>query len=259
MKISKVKIKNFKCYAGPFEFSLKDGTNIIVGNNESGKSTILEAIHLALTGVLNGKYIRHDLSSYLFNLAVEREYVDSLTTAKPLPPPKILIELFFSGDSKELAALEGDGNSDGVKASGIAYNIEFDEDNYGDAYAELVKTRELKSIPIEYYTATMTSFARKGITARNIPIKSAMIDSASSRLQSGSDVYISRIIRDSLQENERASISQAHRKLREAFVQDPNLQLINAKITTAAKISKKSVSISVDLSSQTAWESSLMT
>ncbi len=259
MKIKKIKIKNFKCYADTFEASLNDGINIIVGNNESGKSTILEAIHLALTGMLNGRYIRNDLSSYLFNLAVEREYVASLSTANPLPPPEILIELFFSGDGKDFADLEGDGNSDRVKASGVAYRIEFDEENYAGAYAELVKTGGLNSIPIEYYTARMVSFARKGITARNIPIKSALIDSASTRLQNGSDVYISRIIRDSLEENERASISQAHRKLREAFMADDNLKAINTKITTAAKISKKSVSISVDLSSQTAWESSLMT
>ena len=105
----------------------------------------------------------------------------------------------------------------------------------------------------------MKSFARKGITPRNIPIKSALIDSSSTRLQNGSDVYVSRIIRDVLEETERASISQAHRKLKEAFVEDKNLQLINERITKAAKISQKSVSISVDLSSQTAWESSLMT
>ncbi|WP_144243553.1 AAA family ATPase [Azospirillum argentinense] len=65
MKIKKVKIKNFKCYAGMFEIPLNDGVNIIVGCNESGKSTILEAIHLALTGMLNGRHIRHDLSNYL--------------------------------------------------------------------------------------------------------------------------------------------------------------------------------------------------
>jgi hypothetical protein len=256
MKLKKIKITNFKCYAGTFEVPFNEGINIIVGSNESGKSTILEAAHLALTGMLNGRYIRNDLSNYLFNLAVEREYVASLSTARPLQPPKILIEVFFSGEGKEFAELEGDDHSDGGKASGVAYRIEFDEDNYGEAYAELVKAGGLKSIPIEYYTATMVSFARKGITARNIPIKSALIDSASSRLQNGSDVYISRIIRESLEEKERASISQAHRKLREAFMEDDNLKLINARITAAASISKKSVSISVDLSSQTAWESS---
>jgi len=259
MKIKKIKIKNFKCYAGTFETPFNGGINIIVGSNESGKSTILEAIHLALTGLLNGRYIRNDLSSYLFNLAVEREYIASLDTPTPLPPPDIVIELFFSGEGKELAELEGDFHSDGGKASGVAYKIEFDQENYGEAYAELVKAGGLKSIPIEYYTAKMVSFARQGVTARNIPIKSALIDSASSRLQNGSDVYISRIVRDTLEEKERASISQAHRKLREAFMADDNLKLINERITAAAKISKKSVSISVDLSSQTAWESSLMT
>jgi predicted ATP-dependent endonuclease of OLD family len=259
MKIQRVKITNFKCYEGTFEVPFNEGVNIIVGGNESGKSTILEAVHLALTGMLNGRYIRNELSSYLFNLSIERQYVASLKTPKPLPPPHILIELFFSGDDKELAELEGDGNSDKVKASGVAYKIEFDEENYRDAYAELVKTGGLEAIPIEYYTSKMVSFARRGITPRNIPIKSALVDSTSSRLQNGSDVYISRIIRESLEEKERASISQAHRKLREAFMADENLKLINEKITSAAKISKKSVTISIDLSSQTAWESSLMT
>ena len=259
MKIAKVKITNFKCYEETFSLKLNDALNVIVGGNESGKTTILEAIHLALTGMLHGRPLKNDLTSYLFNLAAQQKYVESLKTSTPLPPPAITIELFFSGDSSELAELEGDGNSEKIKASGVVYRVEFDEENYKGPYEALVAAGELTSIPVEYYTATMRSFARKGITSRNIPIKSALIDSSSTRLQNGSDVYVSRIIRDVLEETERASISQAHRKLKEAFVKDENLQLINARITKAAKISQKSVSISVDLSSQTAWESSLMT
>jgi putative ATP-dependent endonuclease of OLD family len=259
MKIAKVKITNFKCYEETFTLALNDGLNVIVGANESGKTTILEAIHLALTGLLHGRPLKSDLTSYLFNLAAQTKYVQSLVTGSPLPPPAVTIELFFSGDSSELAELEGDGNSEKIKASGVVYRIEFDEENYKGPYEALVAAGELTSIPVEYYTATMRSFARKGITSRSIPIKSALIDSSSARLQNGSDVYVSRIIRDVLEETERASISQAHRKLKEAFVEDKNLQLINERITKAAKISQKSVSISVDLSSQTAWESSLMT
>lgn len=259
MKIEKVKITNFKCYEGTFTLALNDGLNVIVGANESGKTTILEAIHLALTGLLHGRPLKNDLTSYLFNLVAQNKYVQSLGTASPLPPPAITIELFFSGSSNELAELEGDGNSERAKRSGVVYKIEFDEENYKGPYEELVKAGELTSIPVEYYTTTMRSFARKGVTARNIPIKSALIDSSSTRLQNGSDVYVSRIIRDVLEEKERASISQAHRKLKEAFVANPNLKLINERITQAAKISQKAVSISVDLSSQTAWENSLMT
>ena len=259
MRIAKVKITNFKCYEETFTLALNDGLNVIVGANESGKTTILEAIHLALTGLLHGRPLKNDLTSYLFNLGAQDKYVKSLGTASPLPPPAITIELFFSGSSNELAELEGNDNSERAWRCGVVYKIEFDEENYKGPYEELVKVGELNSIPVEYYTATMRSFARKGITARNIPIKSALIDSSSTRLQNGSDVYVSRIIRDVLEEKERASISQAHRKLKEAFVADPNLKLINERITKAAKISQKAVSISVDLSSQTAWESSLMT
>ena len=259
MNIDKVKITNFKCYEETFTLVLNDGLNVIVGANESGKTTILEAIHLALTGLLHGRPLKSDLTSYLFNLAAQDKYVRSLGTASPLPPPAITIELFFSECPNELAELEGDGNSEKAKCAGVTYRIEFDENNYKGPYEELVKDGTLNSIPVEYYTATMRSFARKGVTARNIPIKSALIDSSSTRLQNGSDLYVSRIIRDVLEEKERVSISQAHRKLKEAFVADPNLKLINERITKAAKISQKAVSISVDLSSQTAWESSLMT
>ena len=71
MKIDKVKITNFKCYEETFSLDLNDGLNVIVGPNESGKTTILEAIHLALTGLLHGRPLRNDLTSYLFNLAAQ--------------------------------------------------------------------------------------------------------------------------------------------------------------------------------------------
>ena len=60
MRIKKVNVENFKCYKGKFSLSLNEGINILVGNNEAGKSTILEAIHLALTGILNGKYLKNE-------------------------------------------------------------------------------------------------------------------------------------------------------------------------------------------------------
>jgi putative ATP-dependent endonuclease of the OLD family len=259
MKIERIKITNFKCYETCFSLAFNSGLNVIVGANESGKTTILEAIHLALTGQLHGRLLRSELTPYLFNVNAQRKYVESLTTKAPLPPPEIAIELFLSGEGGELAVLEGDANSEKLKCSGVTFKIEFDEDNYREPYEALLKTGQLTSIPVEYYKTTMRSFARSGITARNIPIKSALIDSSSTRLQNGSDLYVSRILRDLLEEEERASISQAHRKLKETFTKEPSLLVINERITKAAKVSEKTISISVDLSSQSAWESSLMT
>ena len=62
MNISKVHIKNFKIFNGSFDLTLNKGVNILVGNNEAGKSTIIEAIHLALTGLYNGKHLKNELT-----------------------------------------------------------------------------------------------------------------------------------------------------------------------------------------------------
>ena len=70
MFIRKVKIHNFKCYRD-FEITLEEGLNIVVGDNEAGKSTILEAINLALTGIISGKSIWNEISQYIFNKLVD--------------------------------------------------------------------------------------------------------------------------------------------------------------------------------------------
>ncbi len=77
MRITKIKVTNFKCYEETFTLALNDGLNVIVAANESGKTTILEAIQLALTGLLHGRPLKNDVTSYLFNLAVQQKYVQS--------------------------------------------------------------------------------------------------------------------------------------------------------------------------------------
>ena len=253
--IEKINIVNYKCFKGRFSLNLNKGINIIVGNNEAGKSTIIEAIHLALSGMLNGRYLRNELSQYVFNKEIETIYLNSLKTDNPEKLPIVVIEIFFSGDN--FPELEGDGNSTKKKGCGISFKVEFDE-QFQDDYAELLTT-EVTTIPIEFYKITCTSFAREGITVKSIPVKSVLIDSASTRFQNGSDVYISKIIKDDLVEKEIVDLSQAYRKLKEAFMADESVAAINKKITGKADISTKTVHISVDLSAKNSWETSLMT
>ena len=82
MNISKVHIENFKTYKGSFKLSLNKGINILVGDNEAGKSTIIEAIHLALTGLHGGKYLKSELSQYVFNNEIVAEYIQGLEQEK---------------------------------------------------------------------------------------------------------------------------------------------------------------------------------
>lgn len=256
MFIKKVKIVNFKRFKGEFTIQLNNGINILVGDNEAGKSTILEAIHLALTGIFNGRYLKNELNQYLFNNEVVEEFINNLKHGNNVELPFILIELYFEGDN--LALFEGTNNIDKVHVPGVSFKIAFDE-NYKKEYEQLIQSGEIKTLPIEYYDIFWTSFARENVTSRSIPIKSAMIDSSSNRYQNGSDVYISRIIRDNLEVEEMVSVSQAHRKMREYFMGDKTIQKINEKIQDNTFLSEKKVSLSVELLSKNAWENSLMT
>ena len=255
MFIRKVKIHNFKCYKD-FEITLEEGLNIIVGDNEAGKSTILEAINLALSGIINGKSIWNEISQYIFNKEIVDAYIESVDTA-PMALPDITIEIFFGGSENPL--MNGNANSDrDNSAEGFCFRIAFN-DKYADEYEALVQRGNVKSLPIEYYDITWTTFARDTITTRSIPYKSSLIDSSGYRYQSGNDLYLSRIIKGSLEPQDITSIAQAHRKMRDTFVNDPSIQTINKKINQDASLTDKKIALSVELVTKNAWENSLVT
>lgn len=64
MFIQRVVVKNYRCLKRA-NVTLNEKLNVIVGNNECGKSTLLEAVHLAMTGQLNGRPLLVELHPYL--------------------------------------------------------------------------------------------------------------------------------------------------------------------------------------------------
>ncbi|MGX9362368.1 ATP-dependent nuclease [Pantoea ananatis] len=257
MFIEKLIIEGFKGFKDRFCIEFNESVNIIVGDNEAGKSTILEAINLGLTGLYAGKPVKNNISQYLFNDQLVKDYLASLTTVNKLSPPSLFVELHFK-KGPDTAFLEGDGNCFKSSAVGVVFKIKFNED-YKAAYEKLLQAGDIRTLPIEYYDIEWKGFNRDAILSRNIPLKSAFIDSSSAKGNNGSDVYISRIIKDLLTDDEVISVSQSHRKMKETFLTDKSIENINHKIITASKITSKKVTISVELSSQKAWESSLIT
>jgi putative ATP-dependent endonuclease of OLD family len=260
MFIKEIILENFKCFEGRFRLDLNQELNILVGDNETGKSTILEAIHLALSGWIYGKYLTTQLTQSLFNNQVVNKYLASLQNNTRSTLPYILIELFFEIENDSLrATFEGNGNSLHQKACGIQFKISFNE-KYQNEYNILISSNDvISSLPIEYYDFSWSSFARDDtLTPKTIPFKSSLIDSANRRYQSGSDIYISRIIRELLTDEQKVHISQAHRQLKDSFAQAPIIKQINTEINSKA-LSDKTVAVSVDMSTKTAWETSITT
>jgi putative ATP-dependent endonuclease of OLD family len=64
------------------------------------------------------------------------------TDSMALPLPYILIEIYMEGE--DLAELEGNGNHEKSKSTGISLKIAFDE-KYQSEYAELIKFGNIKN------------------------------------------------------------------------------------------------------------------
>ena len=213
-----------------FSLSLNDDLNIIVGNNEAGKSTILEAIALALTKRINGKAIEYEITHHLFNKASVEKYLAEIVAGKNLAPPKIVIELFMK-DLADLQRLRGNNNSQKTDCVGLKLTIAFD-DEYADEYAKLLENRlQIKTIPTEYYKVTWHSFANNAITPRSLAIAVSNIDATTIRLQSGTDYFLQEIINGSLDAKEKVSLAIAYRKLKEQFAAEAAITGINTKLT----------------------------
>ena len=247
MGIKEVIIRNFKCFNGDFHLTLHSGLNILVGDNESGKSTILQAIHLALSGYYCGNNIRKILNPYLFNKKAVDDYLKSLQKGEPhLSPPEVIIQLVFNKDCPEF---EGNNNLDKTnETAGIKFKIAFD-DKYKLEYSKLMK-EGVYSLPLEYYSVSWTSFADAKITTYSIPFKSVFIDSSTYHYQNGSDVYISRLVRDCLDEEDIMEIS----LMIDEFSKNEIISQINDKISKSSNAIVHEVGLKANQGNINAWE-----
>lgn len=253
MYVKKLKIHNFKRFRD-YTFCFQQGLNILIGNNEVGKSTIMEAIYLAMTGFYKGKYLRSAISQYLFNVDAVNEYRMSFENNEtPIAPPSLWIELYFD----DCPVLEGNHNSDTIKEHGLRFELSFDS-TFNAEYEQLIANKKIYTLPIEYYKVEWSGFSREAITARSIPIKALMIDS-SIYSPKDEDVYLSHLLKNSFDDDDKLRISQAYRKTLDAFMEDQSMKDVNDKLASMSNLSvDEAVSLGVDLSSANAWEDAIV-
>ena len=257
MFISKLHIVGFRCFKD-FEIKFNEHQNILVGNNSVGKSTILDAINLCVSGMHRGQPIRNSLSSYLFNQEYVTEYLKSCEEGNiQIGLPKISIEVFFEGKDDEVGILsEFEGDFSSVQSGqGVRIDIEFDEE-YKEEYEELCKNpTQIKSLPIEYYKCTRQTFARNKVTNRIMPMHSLLVDTSSVANNRGIvDSYLNRMISDLLASDDRVILASAFRQMKEDFSDNLSVK----EVVDKYKYFAQDFSLSLDPSVSTNWESLLV-
>jgi len=104
LKIKTIKVHGFRIIKD-LVVNLNDNINILVGDNGSGKSTIMEAINEAISGRIDGVGIEHTISVDDFNAEIRSCYKSS-NKEDVSQMPVILIEVFFQ-DEDSLATFKG--------------------------------------------------------------------------------------------------------------------------------------------------------
>lgn len=253
--INKIKIRGYRIYE-KLDFEPNTKLNLIVGANESGKSTLMEAITLALTGRVNGRKVTEELNPYWFNTALVEEFVTQRKAGNPVAFPEISIELFFE-NRNDLQHLCGAINTEvpTVACPGITMRIMPNPD-YSDELENWANDPS-SILPVEYYIDDWRAFSDAVLTQRPRQLATAIIDSRTVRSTSGVDYHLRDILGEHLEPTERASISLAYRQVK-ASMSDTTLKNVNKRIGALhASLHDRPISLAMDQSARTSWETSV--
>ena len=253
--ITKIQIRNYRVFRD-FEVDLDPGVNIVVGDNDSGKSTLLEAAGLALSGKIGRNRLIYELTPHLFNKEAAQEYVAAINAGEAATPPEIVIDIHLV-ETPDTVGFIGANNLKKEPAPGLSIHVLFDS-TFQAEYNAHIAGKNITMVPAEYYKVESRSFQGDAVTARSVKIATSTIDATTIRLQSGVDFYLQKIIQDRLTTNERAELTRAYRSTREEFSDNPSVAEINKKLNEAnSSLTKKELSLGIDVTQAAAWERSL--
>lgn len=258
MHIKKIKIEGFKTF-GKFKLDLNKYLNIIVGDNETGKTTLLEAINLVLSSQLDGRNIQYELNPYIFNSDMVKEYFNALRKGEHPSPPQVLIEAYLDDDqSSELAKLRGRNNSEREDCPGLYLKVELNEDFTEDFKNYTITPENPDILPTEYYRVVWRHFGDNPVATRKLPFRAKIIDTSLVRGYLGPNKYLSRIISDVLEPTQRHLLAMAYRKLKHSFMNEGGIKNINEYLETKkGDVTAKTLTVSMDMSARSTWDSSI--
>lgn len=212
--IKSILINGFKKFQN-FKIDFNASRNIFVGENEAGKSTILDAIKL----VLNQDYRHADKAvlSDLFN-------VDMVKSFKEHPSlenlPKIYIEVEFELDSKSKNAecFFGEHNCSKNGKYGISFTCELNDELKDD----VVLSTEAAEVPYEYYTLRWVTFSGMAYNLLKKPLKFLCLNTSEQGRYSSFNYYTKTVFDDLLENSEKIKLKNNFRTaLKKDFNAEP--------------------------------------
>lgn len=216
--IKQIVVKNFKKFR-ELDFECNKEKNILIGENSSGKSSLIQGISLVLSGSFS--QVESIGVINLFNIDCVTEFLRVKDINKL---PEVFIELYFDDDLFSNTTdfyLEGIHNSKKIAAFGLKLHISPKEDSIGDIQTALIDNK-WSIFPFEFYKVEFITFSGKPYTSYTKPFKfshsiinTSLIDTKSELQKRVDEIYS-----DNIELSNRHIINHRFREMSKNFLDD---------------------------------------
>lgn len=256
--VKSLHLKNFRRFERA-DIEFHSGLNVLVGGNDQGKSTVIGAINLALTGRWQGNLFSAELNPHFITSEVAREYLETLreSSDRVPDPPEIVVEVHLE-ETPATQHLRGNNNDAGLTGAGIRLRAALDAELRSDYEAFVRASPAISRVPTEFYKVDWNGFHGVAINPRALPVRAAIIDASRIRLQSGTDYYLKQIVTEALEPAQRTALSAGYRAAQEAFAAEDAIGIINTALASKqGEVTKKTLTLNVDNSQSNQWDGAL--
>lgn len=239
MLVESLRLFNFKKFKDQ-NFEFNEDVNIFVGDNNAGKSTILEALEIVLNFQYRGRPFSNDFSPDLFNSGAVAAFLASPKT--PADLPVLVIEAYM----KNVPDYRGTNNSLLKDAQGVQVKASFDPD-FADAYRDyLAAGAPITSIPVEFYKVEWMDFAWNAIKPMTKQFRALYIDPTRIHPTFGKNQYISNVLNTALKKDEEYRLSLNYRETLQSFNETDEVKTVNRDLDSDNKITEKKLTIAAN-------------
>lgn len=207
IKIQKIVLHNFKRFSD-LKLDLNPNVNIFIGDNEAGKTTLLQAIDLVARG--SRSRIEEIGLERLFNVNAVNSFMNGDKRIENLPV--MFIELYLNEQND--MSVNGKNNSESILCDGIRMVCK-----PNDEFSEQIKhvlTND-SAFPFEFYSIVFDTFSGASFSGYCKKIKTIFIDNSQIGSPYAMNEYIRTIYNARITSENRAGIKHQYRNYKENF------------------------------------------
>lgn len=221
--IKKIRLINYKRFRN-YTIEPNDRVNVLVGDNEMGKSSVLEAVDLVAGG--NSRRVEAIGLDRLINIDAVKEFLAGDRVFDKLPA--LRIELYLELEQPD-PFMNGKNNTDKVKCDGIRLVCSPNPDYLTEITDALTAYPDY--FPYDYYSIKFSTFADEGYTGYKKKLRVALIDSTNMNSEHATNDFVRRTYMQYTEtdKKERAQHKSAYRLLRNSFCSN-SLSALNGRL-----------------------------